>query len=377
MVSIDNQKIVEKCIQKATAGLVNCNVRIIPQHDLTGGDLLPDEIKKGLNSNEREAASYYASRGYKIIRLSFWSTGAVGDKKIADMRFKGLSKATANLLRDTRLQEKQINEWMPDGFLKQFRRISKSCKYPSFDKLYKGGYSMRFYPPDLIVVNLETGDWRFVEVKGPTDSLSLIQAYWYIFNLDKKWNYELFVITRHKINGHYFEAHGERMGDGFSSAVSKALNVIKDEKQWYKDTRYDLDAWGVSFIYYHQISVKGEQFKDDHPTISISNDFCNSTTARAAELGQVWLIYRKSNKYYLACVFRVSSLSKKGKEVILKGIREKSEYYSPPILIDDKRWLDKIKSENKNFSKNFIEMLDKDMKYLQCIRDKSDIPQLI
>jgi hypothetical protein len=87
-------------------------------------------------------------------------------------------------------------------------------------------YSICFYPPDFLLINNRSGEWKFVEVKGPKDKLHFRQANWFVNLIPKVWKYEIFASLDMQFEGMYLcVLDGNRSGPRFNE---KYKAVLKD-----------------------------------------------------------------------------------------------------------------------------------------------------
>ncbi len=134
-------------------------------------------IPEGLDSHfEKEAVSYYESIGYEVTRIG---RGHDLESKLrgkfpkpVHAQFFGKTPAMEEL---ERLYQERLRQ-SPPGVL---------------NGIQPDQFPLQAYPPDLFAMRSKH-DWKFIEVKGPSDSMSFRQANWFINAAPKEWAYEIY-----------------------------------------------------------------------------------------------------------------------------------------------------------------------------------------
>lgn len=182
---------------KVTNDLVGCDALIVSRKRLKEVKGCEIDYIGACNKYEKEAASYYRERGYNyILKLDHWLTSTtLKEPKALQLKH--------NLIRH-----------LPEGEYERFIHHPKKID-SNFGKLYPHEYSLSSYPPDFVIFNSSTGDWRFVEVKSPNDNLSFRQANWYVNLMPDHWKFELFCLVNKDIENIFLKSDLPRKGGLF------------------------------------------------------------------------------------------------------------------------------------------------------------------
>lgn len=197
--------------------MIHCPVRIESRSTLQQSASLGAFEDSSGNIYEREAKYYYQSKGYKVIRLEHFASAGVGSKE--------------DILPESKILGNHLRKYLPPDTYQTFIRKSKASQ----EALVLNGvspkdYSLSFYPPDFLVIDITTNIWKFVEVKGPTDKLHFRQANWYINLLPNQWEYEIFASVNIKFEDSYIcNIADTREGIKFQNEYS---NKIDEVNKW-------------------------------------------------------------------------------------------------------------------------------------------------
>lgn len=215
-------------ISRVTSRLINCDIRIISRTDLKNLDNTK-EPPTGLNKHEKEAFSYYTSIGYEVIRLEHQFLSLVGEKEHLFAESKALGDKLRSLIprRD---------------YLKLIHRNENllNKKALVLNSVYPRDYSLAFYPPDFIAVKkrlLGANEFKFIEVKGPTDRLHFRQANWYVNLMPNHWQYEIFASINEDIEEIYIERDTPTKGVEFDETYEMHKLEVKEFRAASKTKR--------------------------------------------------------------------------------------------------------------------------------------------
>jgi hypothetical protein len=219
---------VEKCYQRVTQEMINCQVRIISRNilkDVNGEYQFTNFLG---NMYEKEAKYYYESTGFTVIRLEHFASNAVGEKESIFPE----AKVLGDLLR------KHLSK---DDYNKYIFKKSAVKNVLVLNGIDPKDYSISFYPPDFLVINNNDGKWKFVEVKGPTDKLHFRQANWFVNLIPESWDYEIIALLNKKFDETYLcKIPGSRSGDKFNKEYAKKQKSVKGYNQTFKKS---VGAW--------------------------------------------------------------------------------------------------------------------------------------
>ncbi len=174
------------------------------------------------NEYEREAAYFYKKNGYDVI-----------------LKLDHIAIQVESYDEVSRALNTSLRRYMPkieyEKFMFKTDQVKKSL---NLNEVYPEHYSLSFYPPDFIVFNSKSGDWKFVEVKSPTDKLHFRQANWYINLMPDHWKYELFCSINKDIEDIYIKNDLPKKGGAFDSIY---LQHVNDTDKWNKESNLKVD----------------------------------------------------------------------------------------------------------------------------------------
>lgn len=190
---------------KITNDLVRCDACIVSRKRLAevkGSNL---DYIGSCNKYEIEAADFYRRKGYNYIyKLGHWYTNTtIKDPKSIQLKH--------NLIRH-----------LPEGEYERFMYKPKN-NFICLGELYPNEYSLSFYPPDFVIFNSITGDWKFVEVKSPRDSLSFRQANWYVNLMPSHWKFEIFSLVNKDMEDVFLKSDLPRKGGYFDEIYTEEI----------------------------------------------------------------------------------------------------------------------------------------------------------
>lgn len=217
--------IIKKRLLSATKNLIRCDTQIVSRNKLSNADLVKDGYILDCNKYEREAAYFYKKNGYDVIlKLDHWMVG--------EESYDDLSKNLMTTLR----------KYLPNAeYNKLIFRSEEAKNSINLSEIYPEHYPLHCYLPDFIAFNTKDGDWKFIEVKSPTDKLSFRQANWYINLMPDHWKYELFCSVNNDIDDIYIKNDLSRKGDSFDGIYKQHTNKI-DERNQHLPTSKPIDS---------------------------------------------------------------------------------------------------------------------------------------
>ena len=208
---------IPKCVNRVTAGLVNCNIRIVSKKRLKESNQYLG--CQGANFNEREAAFYYEQQGYEVIRLEHFALASVGQPgEYARVESEPIAGHLLRLLP-----------------AEAYRRlIARSERYVetkslALNSVMPKDYALAFYPPDFLVVRrrlLKPNEFKFVEVKGPKDSIHFRQANWIVNLKPEDWDFEIFASVHDQVEDTFVECDLPATTEGFAVAYQEAYEEV-------------------------------------------------------------------------------------------------------------------------------------------------------
>lgn len=216
---------VPSCVARVTAGLVNCNVRIVSKNQLNESKQYLGE--KGANLNEREAAFYYQQQGYEVVRFEHFASSAMGGLDAYSIKVSELLK------RDVR---KLLSKIQYERLIKRTDRFNETVDV-SLNTVMPKDYPLNFYPPDFLVVRrhlLKPNEFKFVEVKGPTDHIHFRQANWAINLKPSDWKFEIFASVRGDMEETFVECDLPTATDAFLKAYKQKHDEVLDFRAMMK-----------------------------------------------------------------------------------------------------------------------------------------------
>lgn len=202
-----------KCVRRVTQGIVNCNILIISRKNLLENVKIENNSPNSCNKYEKEAAYYYQTKGYRVIRLDHWATCSVGRN---EHLFKEAAKL-GDLLRSIFSRE---------DYSKFIYRPKYHDKTISLSSIYPKNYPLSVYPPDFLVINKSNLKWKFVEIKSPNDRIHFRQANWYINLLPANWEYEIFASLNKEFDDIYIKNNLPRKRVGFDELYKKEKRKV-------------------------------------------------------------------------------------------------------------------------------------------------------
>lgn len=205
---------VRRCFERVTGGLVNCPVVVVSRNKLAGLSLSAQGPASNLNKFEREAAAYYERLGYSVTRLDHFASCSVHYNEGFD---------------DSAALGKALRALLPSAdYLRYIHRDPEVREGIVLNGVDPRKYALAFYPPDFLVAKRGSTDWKFVEVKGPADSLHFHQANWYVNLMPPTWHYEIFASLGRDFGETYrCMPEGARGTSLFSAALQEQLTEVQ------------------------------------------------------------------------------------------------------------------------------------------------------
>ncbi|MDD5462012.1 MAG: VRR-NUC domain-containing protein [Methylococcales bacterium] len=201
---------ISKCIKRVTQGMINCDLIIVSRSNLSEDIQIPKYFPGSWNKYEKEAAYFYKKQGYDVIRLEHFASCGVGEKE--------------DIFEDSKRLGKLLREFLPQEDYKKYIYKSEQCREAvALNGVYPKYYSLSFCPPDFLVVNKTSSQWKFVEVKGPTDKLHFRQANWYINLMPSNWDYEIFASLNKEFEEIYIENDLPKKGNIFDDLYAEKV----------------------------------------------------------------------------------------------------------------------------------------------------------
>ncbi|MBL4783637.1 MAG: VRR-NUC domain-containing protein [Porticoccaceae bacterium] len=200
---------ISKCINRVTQRMINCDIVIMSRENLSeGGEKI--DIQGAFNKYEKEAAFFYQTKGYEVIKLEHFASSGAGDKE--------------HIFDESKELGIKLRKIFPIDEYQKFIYKSDACrKALVLNSIYPAEYSLSFYPPDFLVVKNDTKEWKFVEVKSPRDKLHFRQANWYVKLMPENWNYEIFASLNRKCDGVTIKTDLPRNGAVFEEIYSEEV----------------------------------------------------------------------------------------------------------------------------------------------------------
>ena len=178
---------IQSTAKRVTNDLIRCDIRIASRSklaDLRSPRRLPPSSAR-LNKFELEAASLYASRGYKVIRLEHFAANGVGRSE--------------HLMPESKMLGKKLRKHLTrDAYLRFIQTSDAVSEALVLNEVDPRDYPLNCYPPDFLMVRSKQ-EFVFVEVKGPRDRLHFRQANWAINLLPKDWRFEICALVERDI----------------------------------------------------------------------------------------------------------------------------------------------------------------------------------
>jgi len=214
---------VEKCYNRVTQGMIICPVRIVSRDQLKNlGEVSKDFSDFPWEKYEREAKGYYESRGYEVIRLEHFASAGVGGREHIFPKSKILGEYLRHYFSES-------------DYSLYIHRSEEINKFLVLNGVYPTDYSISFYPPDFLVVDKMSGEWQFVEVKGPKDKLRFRQANWFVNLIPKTWKYEIFAsLDRQFEDTFMFIPNGPRAGSRFEEMHRVEISEVEEYRALIK-----------------------------------------------------------------------------------------------------------------------------------------------
>lgn len=217
---IDNApEFIAKCYQRVTQNMVNCQVKVVSRSNLE--EVNPEDhfSKFPWDKYEREAKFFYESDGFLVIRLEHFASSAVA----VNEHIFPEAKILGGYLR------KHLNG---NDYAKYVFRKKSIRDATALNGIDPKDYSISFYPPDFLIVDRNSGKFKFVEVKGPADKLRFRQANWYINLIPEEWEYEIFASINRKFDDVYLlKKQDTRAGPKFKDEYEKQLESVNDYRK--------------------------------------------------------------------------------------------------------------------------------------------------
>lgn len=175
-------------ITQRLSGLACPQVRLIPYE--RRGPLLPSHAQSlqggGWTKAEAAAAAFYEASQMRVARLSMQLLFNVQKHALGgEALYKASDEAAAKAVWAA------LQEVMPQADIDTLLQSPKrNARHLSLDGLSPRKWPVSAYMPDLVCGTRRDG-WRFVEVKGPGDSLHFRQANWFVNVKPERWVFEI------------------------------------------------------------------------------------------------------------------------------------------------------------------------------------------